>query len=88
MARFLANENVPGDAVTAARGAGIEVFLDLPPRDARVLKAEFGIREADCEPMFEALGRWRLLPDFPARTAGLLTTPETRAVLDLLGIRR
>ncbi|MEZ6056676.1 MAG: hypothetical protein R3C01_08225 [Planctomycetaceae bacterium] len=51
-------------------------FLDLPPRDAKLLKAEFGLSEADCEPMFEVLGRWHVLPDIAARAKGLLTPRE------------
>jgi hypothetical protein len=62
----------------------INQFLDLPPRDARTLKAEFGIHPSQEEPMFEALGRWRVSPEFEARAEGLLTPREISEVTALL----
>jgi hypothetical protein len=62
----------------------ITQFLDLPPREARTLKAEFGILPAQEEPLFEALGRWRVSPDFAARAEGLLTPKEIAEVTSLL----
>lgn len=55
----------------------ISQFLDLPPREARVLKAEFGLSDADCEPMLDVLGRWHVRPDIVRRAEGLLTPRET-----------
>lgn len=54
----------------------ISQFLDIPPHEARPLKAKFGIAEEACECMFDALGRWYVSPAFRANAAGLLTTAE------------
>lgn len=62
----------------------ITQFLDLPPRESRTLMAEFDLRPSDCEPLFEALGRWHVAPDFAARAAGLLTERETETALTIL----
>jgi len=59
-------------------------FLDLPPREARTLKAEFGLRPRDCDPLFEALGRWHVGPDFIARSRGLLTPHEAETAREIL----
>lgn len=59
-------------------------FLDLPPREARTLKAELGLHPQDEEPFFEALGRWHLTPGFAERCRGLLTERETDEALAIL----
>lgn len=59
-------------------------FLDLPPRDSRTLMGEFGLRPEDCDPMFEALGRWSLAPEFVERATGLLTVDEAAMALAVL----
>lgn len=51
-------------------------FLDIPPAEARPLKAKFGISEQACECMFDALGRWYVSPGFRGNASGLLTTTE------------
>lgn len=62
----------------------ISQFLDLPPREARTLQGEFGIRPEDCDPLFDALGRWYLSSDFDANAAGLLTADELATARTIL----
>ncbi len=54
----------------------ISQFQDMPPEEARPLKAEWGLKEERLEVMFEALGRWRVSPEFLSNLAGLLTAEE------------
>lgn len=54
----------------------ISQFEDLPPFEALSLKAQFGLEPRQCEPMFEALGRWHVTPGFAGRLTGLLTDRE------------
>lgn len=58
----------------------ISQFQDIPPAEACLLKRRFGLVESECEDMFEALGRWHLGREFPARAAGLLTVDEVARV--------
>ena len=62
----------------------ITQFLDLPPREGRTLMAELGLHSADCRPLFDALGRWRLAAGFAGRAEGLLTPREVRQTLAIL----
>lgn len=59
-------------------------FLDLPPREARTLMAEFGLHPQDREPLFEALGRWSIGSNFRDRAAGLLTETEAEQALEII----
>lgn len=62
----------------------ISQFQDIPPDEARILKAKFGLPEADCEPMFDVLGRWHASAEFTGDAAGLLTSGEIRRAHELL----
>ena len=62
----------------------ITQFLDLPPREARTLMAEFGLHPADCDPLLEALGRWHIDSNFARKADGLLTADEIRQTLAIL----
>lgn len=62
----------------------ITQFLDLPPREARTLKGELGIHPRDCQPLFDALGRWHISPDFAERCRGLLSEPEIETAQSIL----
>jgi hypothetical protein len=62
----------------------VSQFLDLPPREARTLMAEFGLHPRDLKPLFAALGRWHPEPDFAGRATGLLTEQETRQAIEVL----
>jgi hypothetical protein len=66
----------------------ISQFQDLPPDDAKSLKAKFRLDEAACEPLFEALGRWRVSANFAAKAKGLLTPQEAVKVANILQITR
>jgi hypothetical protein len=66
----------------------ISQFQDLPPDEARALKAKFRLNEADCEPMFEALGRWHVSPTFCAKSRGLLTPQEATKVAGILQLSK
>jgi hypothetical protein len=59
-------------------------FLDLPPREAKLLKQEFGLHPRDAEPLFDALGRWGVRGDFEARGSELLTAQEAATVQTIL----
>lgn len=59
-------------------------FMDLPPREARTLMAEFGIHPQDCQPLHDALARWHVGSDFAVRAAGLLTEREIAQSLAVL----
>ncbi len=54
----------------------ISQFEDIPPDEARSLKAQFGLEEDRLEPMFEVLGRWHPLPEFLGNLHGLLLPRE------------
>lgn len=56
----------------------ISQFQDIPPTEARILKAKFGLPEAACESMFDVLGEWRASAEFGKNAAGLLTPREIR----------
>lgn len=56
----------------------ISQFQDIPPTEARILKAKFGLPEAACEAMFDVLGRWHVAPEIRVHAAGLLTPRELR----------
>jgi len=62
----------------------ISQFLDIPPDEARPLKAKFGISDAACECMFDLLGRWHVSTTFRANAAGLLTTAEVDRAASVL----
>ena len=62
----------------------ISQFQDLPPDEARVLKAKFRLEDSACDPLFDALGRWHVNPGFIARAKGLLTAPEATKVAAIL----
>jgi hypothetical protein len=66
----------------------ISQFQDIPPGDARVLKQKFGLAEADCEAMFEVLGRWHVSEDFPELADGLLSPHEVERMPDAFRLRR
>lgn len=66
----------------------ISQFQDLPPDDAKSLKAKFRLDEAACEPLFEALGRWRVSANFATKAKGLLTPQEAVKVANILQITR
>jgi hypothetical protein len=59
-------------------------FLDLPPREARTLKVEFGLRPKDCAPLFEALGQWTVSPGLEQRANELLTETEASTAATIL----
>ena len=54
----------------------ISQFLDIPPDEARPLKAKFGISERACECLFDLLGRWHVSTSFRSGAAGLLSPAE------------
>lgn len=62
----------------------ISQFQDIPPTEARILKAKFGVQESACDVMFDALGRWHASSEFPGNAAGLLTRSELQQAADLL----
>lgn len=62
----------------------ISQFQDLPPDEARVLKAKFRLADTACEPLFDALGQWHVNPGFVTRAKGLLTSPEATKVAAIL----
>jgi hypothetical protein len=62
----------------------ISQFQDMPPDEARVMKAKFNLNEMNCEPLFDALGRWRVAPNFCAKSKGLLTSLEATKVANIL----
>jgi hypothetical protein len=66
----------------------ISQFQDLPPDEARTLKAKFRLDEAACEPLFEALGRWRVSPGFAGKAKGLLTPQEATKVASILQVTK
>lgn len=65
----------------------ISQFQDIPPDDARVLKRRFGLVEAECEGMFEALGRWYVGSEIWRRAAGLLTPTEIACAVESVRLR-
>jgi hypothetical protein len=66
----------------------ISQFQDIPPDDARLLKLRFGLVEAECDAMFEALGRWHVRPEIWRQAAGLLTSAEIARVVESVRLRR
>jgi hypothetical protein len=62
----------------------ISQFLDIPPDEARPLKAKFGINEQACECMFDVLGRWYVSPSFRGNAASLLTLTELDRAANVL----
>jgi hypothetical protein len=66
----------------------ISQFLDLPPREAKTLKLEFGVRPKDCDPLFDALARWHVSARFEQNAEGLLTDRELAETAAILGLRR
>ena len=54
----------------------ISQFEDLAPFEAFSLKAQFALEPRKCQPLFEVLGRWHMMPGFSGRLAGLLTERE------------
>lgn len=54
----------------------ISQFQDLDPDEAVRLKAKFGLAADICEPMFEALGRWHVNPEFASQADLLLSSQE------------
>lgn len=62
----------------------ISQFQDIPPTEARILKAKFGLPEVACESMFEVLGQWHASPEFGSNAAGLLSPREIRHASALL----
>ena len=65
----------------------VSQFEDLPPDEASTLKAKFGLREERLEPMFDALSRWYLAPEFLGNLSGLLTGREVLKTVRVLGVR-
>ncbi len=64
----------------------ISQFEDIPPDEARPLKAQFGMEEDRLEVMFEVLGRWHPSPECLGNLQGLLLPREIQrasVVLDL-----
>lgn len=66
----------------------ISQFQDIPTDDALALKLKFGLDPADCEPMFEALGRWYVGSDFTRRAGGLLNSVEAARAVAMFPGRR
>jgi hypothetical protein len=62
----------------------ISQFQDIPPTEARILKAKFGLPEPACEVMFDALGQWHASHAFAENAAGLLSAREIRRTTALL----
>jgi hypothetical protein len=62
----------------------ISQFQDIPPTEARILKAKFGLPEPACEVMFDVLGRWHASSEFAEHAAGLLSPREIRRTAALL----
>jgi len=66
----------------------ISQFQDIPPDDGRILKQKFGLAEAECEAMFDVLGRWHVSDDFLECADGLLAPHEVERMPDAFRIRR
>jgi hypothetical protein len=62
----------------------ISQFQDIPPTEARILKARFGLPEEACEAMFEVLGQWHACRQFAEQAATLLSSREIRRAAALL----
>jgi len=65
----------------------ISQFQDMDPDEAREMKRQFGLCDADFEPMFEVLHRWHVSPEFRSHLSGLLSPREIERVTALLGVR-
>ncbi|MBW3538829.1 MAG: hypothetical protein KY476_01025 [Planctomycetes bacterium] len=65
----------------------ISQFEDLPPDEALKLKIEFGIDPERLEPMFDALARWRMSPEFLGSLIGLFTKEEIVRSAWALGVK-
>jgi hypothetical protein len=66
----------------------ISQFQDIPPDDACILKRKFGLAEAECEVMFDVLGRWHVSEDLPELANGLLSPHEVERMPDAFRLRR
>jgi hypothetical protein len=62
----------------------ISQFQDIPPTEARILKAKFGLPEPACEAMFDVLAMWHASPEFASNAAGLLSAREIPRAAALL----
>ncbi len=65
----------------------VSQFEDLPPDEAAVFKAKFGLTDAKIQPMLDVLGRWYLSPEFLGNLSGLLTSREVLKAVRVLGVR-
>jgi hypothetical protein len=66
----------------------ISQFEDMCPDEAREIKQQFRIDEAVFEPMFEALSRWHVSPDFLGNLKGLLALEEIAKVAAILQLTK
>lgn len=66
----------------------ISQFQDIDPDDGRKLKSSFGLDPDSCEPMFDALGRWHVSPQFSQNAEGLLDANEAAQAAQILGLNR
>ena len=64
----------------------VSQFQDMPPHEANVLKAKFGLKPASFEPMFDLLGNWHVSPTFCNNAKGLLSQTETERAAGVLGL--
>ncbi len=60
-------------------------FQDVDPDEGEKLKTNFGIDPAECEPMFDVLGRWHVSPAFGQNGDGLLVAAEVTQAAQVLG---
>ena len=65
----------------------ISQFEDVPPVEARELKAKFGLDPERLEPLFDVLAHWHLSPDFLGNLSGLMTGQEILRAVRVLGVR-
>lgn len=61
-------------------------FLDIEPDEAAPLKRQLGLADATIEPLYDALSRWQVSPQFADNLPGLLTEAEIGRVVALLRI--
>jgi hypothetical protein len=62
----------------------ISQFQDIPPTEARILKAKFGLPEPACEAMFDVLGEWHASLEFATNASGLLSPREIHRAAAML----
>jgi hypothetical protein len=62
----------------------IDDWQDWPPERAQFVKDRLRLPDEVLEPMFEALGRWKVAPDIAQRLEGLMTETEIQMALPLL----